>query len=531
MSDLPRHGGGGRRRTQDEANLTHEEAKKKQKNREAAKKHREKKEKTLMALKKENEILEAKNEEYIEMQKKLKEFIGQAEKLIQQHMEAGCSLPRELQDWKSSTDQSLCNSSVAMEQSSSDSCASSVASSAVGNSSSLVHSLQEKDDALTPRMEDSDPMALFSGESLPPIIVEPSTRPQQRGRQCSGSPTLGRPLRSPQILLAHASSSFRRNAGHVSQDTNQTVTMPTQGTQVATSCSLQLQSHQLITFKDVTGTGSQLSLSSSGNSTVQQSVGQAGKTNILQVNGKAYMVVFENGHYQLVDIQGSFSKQPVYVVDAGSSIADDRGSMEVDASRSSKLTGNIPAPELLGDFEKTANELNAEASAEEDVNSSSYNGLDDNVWGGDQQTSYNYYINSPEPHFHQQEASMLDSPCYSYTDDLNLSETPQHILRQIQTQVFQQQGRESSQSLGSTAYTDSSSISTIGTKLPSAQTRDLTSAAPSGVSSIRQGVESNGRPATSAKTPVACAPAILDMLSESEVLPSLQNEIKESLSL
>ena len=293
-----------------------------------------------------------------------------------------------------------------MEQNSSDSCTSSGASPAVGNTSSTA---QPPHDAPTSGVEARDPMALFSGESLRPI-AQSSPRSEPRARQCSVSPsekqTVGNPLGGPQLLLAHLKPSCRRHTVPMNQGDNQSATQSAQGGQLTSSSNLQQQSHQVLTLKAV----SQPPFSSSGHSIVQQNGGQPAKTSVLHFMGKTYKVIYrENGRYQLVEIQGTLSKQTMDTSETDSSIVpDDRGSIVADASRTSNMTGNIPAAELLGDFEKTTKELSTDTSAHEDA-STSYNGLRDNSWGGEQQPQYNYFINSVESTFTQQETAMLDN--------------------------------------------------------------------------------------------------------------------------
>ncbi|GFR71917.1 hypothetical protein ElyMa_003826100 [Elysia marginata] len=513
------------------ANLTHEEAIKKQKNREAAKKHREKKEKTLIALKKENEMLEARNEEYTEMQRKLKELIAQAEKLIQHHKEAGCSLPEELRDWKSLTDQSLQNNPTPMEQNSSDSCTSSGASPAM-----------QADPALDKGQR--DPMAIFSGESLPSTTqIRPRT--QQRVRHYSVLSLEKQPLAksyiNSQLLLAHSTPSFPRSAPTMDHGLSQATAQPAQDAQSPTSINLNPQNHQIITFKAALHSDSPNG-SSSGSSTLHQNRRQTLTTNFFQVNGNSCKLIYRDGKYHVIDrplsspnMDTSGENSPLNPENPNSTTSafyqTDRAA---DASQAYSLSGNIPSAELLEGFDRSTHESNASESINQNVNDS-VTELSHGSWLEEEQPQNEVNIATAESTFPQQETLYHG---YSYTDDLNLSEPPQHILRTIQSHNFQHQNREGMQGIGSVANADSNTFSdsstrTVDVYLPQhyslARGSNLT---PHPVTSCpRQDDKTDERATRSVKTPVACAPAILDMLSESEVLPSLQEEIKESLSM
>ena len=491
--------------------------------------------------------MEKQNEEYIEMQKKLKELIGQAEKLIQQHKEAGCVLPDELENWKPQTSHSLSSEPVAMEQSPSNSCFSSrpspattAAAAAAGEQSSSAQPPQQV--ASPSGLVDEDPMALFSGESLSPIAPSPQ-RHQNRVRPYSVSPPAKQAIirkeghKNSQLLLAQFPQTHRRSTPHVSHGQSQ-VTQEVQSIPDATHQNQQSQSS--ITFRAVSSSSLQTSLSQ-----VQHGTEQPVKTSIIQVNGSAFKVIWRNNAAQFLVTEKSnaLSGQTIDTAKRDSSINHEAQSpmtSEVyeeqrvpDTNQTAILTGNLPAAELLGNFDQAAQELGTPGT-NENANCN-YNGLISDSWNGGE-TNYDFFSTTTEPTFPQQESVGLEG--YSYTHDLNLSETPQHILHQIQTQNFQQQNRENVQAFRTLANAEPQAFSACGAKPTAAtpscsQVREPGSVAPG--TPLLGPKEGKGdrteRASTGVKTSVACAPAILDMLSESEVSQSVQVEIKESLGL
>lgn len=145
---------------------------------EAARKHRQKKLDELNGLQERNDQLKKEIADFTEKCKNLKKLTLYAETLMQQHRDAGCSLPNPHQECELFAGNTLCDEVILMEQTVND------------NSQPAANSSTDEDSSSQPQLSPlvtSNPKALFSGETLP-LTESLSPSPQQMTRLQVSSP-------------------------------------------------------------------------------------------------------------------------------------------------------------------------------------------------------------------------------------------------------------------------------------------------------------------------------------------------------
>ncbi|GFR69663.1 hypothetical protein ElyMa_005637300 [Elysia marginata] len=390
MSKPSRGGRGGKRHTPYDADSASREEIKRRKGCEAARKHRQKRLNELTDLQQRNEHLKKEIEDFTKKFTELKKLTEFAEKLLQQHRDAGCSLPEAHRDCSLLSGNPMFENDIFMNEGTSDTCQQATADSA-----------SEADQESGPQPQDSlplastDPKALFSGESLPlvalipqqqtmpptdspnerqtfvskesqnaqgvlPNQVAPSSQipAQEQVRSQTGSPSMRQTFVSKEsqnaqrLFATHLAPSGQRSTPLVPLASGQTTGQSVQEAQqqgTSTFFHMNQLSEELL----APGTQTVTCISQP-----QQGTNEIWKVGVLKMNGKSQKVLY-NEKGQWMSLPASIEEQVDSISNSFSSADGDASSsahvyqgneMDTDANNS-PFAGNIPDSQFLVDFD------------------------------------------------------------------------------------------------------------------------------------------------------------------------------------
>ncbi|GFO32035.1 hypothetical protein PoB_005854000 [Plakobranchus ocellatus] len=523
--------GGGWKRNTDEANLTHEEVVKRQKNRESAQKHRDKKQKTLKELQERNKQLEDKKEEFMKEKEELEKLVKQAENLIRKHKLAGCKLSQELEEEliNFSTD-SVREENVFREHSINDGCPCSVASklNAERNHTSLSQSQKDPlsrpesscastiaDVPLHTQPENSAALALFSGNLLP-LNTAKSVQSHPLAKQVNPSIPEGH-VQPIKLLVTQAGQSGQQTQVGTLQGISQ-VTVNKNHMLSAGASPVGRGQQESIQFSEQLTPSTALEalvLQSPSPSQVTRNVGLLGvcndanryahKHNSLNRPNLPDASIFVTGSPIAQETQSAMASQ-FYQVHNGGTV---------------KARGNIPSADLLENFKQP--------EENQKDNGVSLFSSGENIVIDSEEMSYDYLDGSSSP------GATEDHNGYSYVNELGQTESPQAIVYPLQVQEQTQNETDIQHNLRVIIQDTLAYVSSTDSR-PAAPTFVFPALNPTQNSNLvmttRPAAEYTNNDIPVASTGVqssAVATAILDMIQESNMTTALQDQIKANL--
>ena len=457
-------------------------------------------------------------------------LINWADGIIQEHKDAGCHLPESHQGCTSLVSHPLHNDVTSMEHSVIDSSPPSAESVSAGTEQGSSTQSQDSMPATT----GADPKALFSGEILLPVEYTDSliSCPDQQARsQTSSSPArqtiaMEETHQNVSNSPSQMAPTGQRSESLISCSGNQTRIHQAQGEQVTAKMIQMIQQNQEVATASVRS--AQPTTISSANFSPMLGRGQVLKTGILKKNGQAYRVIYnDKGQCK---IMGKINPQSKQTNPANSTQAPDNQSAngtqiqqpqrQEDGPQNYVLDGNVPVAPLLGNVNVTTNGPKAAFRKELSWKPKE---ITNNLWNENEQLLSGSATNAATSTCSQQDG--FTPVGLSYTKDLNMYGNHQ-AMHQIQNLDLQTQNGVHGATLPVNIHSSSSvGIQTAAGLQYSSQARIVDN---TGASSTQN--ETAEKVSNWVNLSVACAPAMLDMLEESEVSPSLQNEIKATLA-
>ena len=506
-------------------------------------------------------------------------LINWADGIIQEHKDAGCHLPESHQGCTSLVSHPLHNDVTSMEHSVIDSSPPSAESVSAGTEQGS--STQSQDSM--PSTTGADPKALFSGEILVPVedadsliswpdqqarsqtsssparqtiameethqnvsnspsqmaptgqrsaLLIPNSGsqsiiPQTQGRQFTSTPIKHiQAIHQNQQFLSQVAPTGQRSESLISCSGYQTRIHQAQGEQVTAKMIQMIQQNQEVATASVRS--AQPTTTSSANFSPLLGRGQVLKTGILKKNGQAYRVIYnDKGQCK---IMGKINPQSKQTNPANSTQAPDNQSAngiqiqqpqrQEDGPQNFVLDGNVPVAPLLGNVNVTTNGPKAAFRKELSWKPKE---ITNNLWNENEQLLSGSATNAATSTCSQQDG--FTPVGFSYTKDLNMYGNHQ-AMHQIQNLDLQTQNGVH----GATLPVNIHSSSSVGIQTAAGLQYFSQARIVDNTGASRTQNETAEKVSNWVNLSVACAPAMLDMLEESEVSPSLQKEIKATLA-
>ncbi|RUS81077.1 hypothetical protein EGW08_011163, partial [Elysia chlorotica] len=508
MSSPPKKGRPGGRKTSDRVESPPSNDLQRQKGREAARKHRQKKLNELKSLEERNKQIKQQNNRFKQKLSELQELNALAVKLLQEHRDAGCCLPEDINDCSSLTHH-LHDNDISLEQS--------------NHSSQVLGSPAEEDQSCESPIEcevytvSTNPKALFSGETLPDVVRSPP-RPQQ-----ASSANFRQAVATKKFDENQTSPSSQGTISPVPLDVNQTKAQLSQGKHISTS-----PVHVSGQSQESNAAGAvQRSIQSS-----QHSSNQIWKYGFLEMDGQLCKVIYNdkgqirrvseqsetNNHASSTFLQNgrSTSSAQFYQADGLDQVSHELIS-----------TGNIPSTGLCGDFQLT---MHAPMTAgHRHLDSSSNTGntpLKDNG-----QSQIHPAQATADSSFSQQGLSI--PPIFAFTDNLEMYGIQPHVRYQMESET-----QEDNEAIPANTFSPPTLENCHTGELEIfTQSRISNNTAPTSIPYLGEKTQNPGTSSSFDNTfssydnsTIVCAPAMLDMISNSELSSSLQNTLKASLA-
>ena len=459
------------------------------------------------------------NEGFKQKLKELQKLNALVVNLLQQHIDAGCCLPEDCNECVSLTNQ-LHENNLSLEQSNNNTDPLESGSPVEANQGSPSPVQCEVYTVST------DPKALFSGEILPDMPQSPP-RPQQLMRHQTTSNTARQAFATKKYHKnqTNPSSQISPSGQIVTQNANQMTTPPAQS--IAASFHVSAQSQNPVSARAVT----------SSTLSTQQCHDQVWKLAVLEMNGKSCRVLInEKGQWKRLPEQSETNNDS-----SSTLLPNEKSNTSAQVWHGQELekitqkfisTGKMNSTGLRGDFQH----LTHTSTATYHENPSGISNLmGNNPLKGKKPDLIDSAHAAVGPILSQHK---LNIPPSSFTQDLSMYGIRQKIPFQAKGHALQSQTGESRVVLPVNTHSPSSlGEQHVGGPRIVSQPRDRLSLAHKSMPHLR-GENQSPVPLSSCDSSlsncgsasIVCAPAMLDMMSRSELSSSLQNTLKASFS-